>query len=388
MTDYDIVVVGAGPVGSTYAFKMACMGYSVALFDMKGRIGEPLQCAGLVSKNIDFTGNLPKEFIDNEVYGANLYAPDGSDIRVSKSGGAAYVINRVMYDKYLVHRAEDAGVDMFYSTRVKDVDIENTQISYGDRDKLSANIICVSCGPNSNTACKMNPNVHDESFLAVQYIVRTSNESLEYVDLNINMDVLPGFIWSIPVSPFEKRVGLFTNGSYKQASEILDKSLLPYDTIKSKTYGVIPKFNSKKCIVKNNTFLLGDAASQIKPTTGGGLIAGFNMADVAANNSDMMLKNGNNNDYLKAYEYEYHKMYDNEFKTQQNVQKLLCELSAEDYNYMFKILRERHVDDIISEYGDMDNQTQLIKELIKSGVIFKLLPKIGIRRLKNLWKSQ
>lgn len=67
MTDYDIIVVGAGPIGSTYAYKMAKKGYNVAMYDMKNRIGQPLQCAGLVSTNIDKTRNLPDEFIDNKL---------------------------------------------------------------------------------------------------------------------------------------------------------------------------------------------------------------------------------------------------------------------------------------------------------------------------------
>ena len=62
-------------------------------------------------------------------------------------------------------------------------------------------------------------------------------------------------------------------------------------------------------------------------------------------------------------------------------------MTEDDFNYMFRKLREYNVDRIISEYGDMDNQTPLLKQLVKTGVIFKLVPKIGVRRLKNIWKS-
>ena len=62
-------------------------------------------------------------------------------------------------------------------------------------------------------------------------------------------------------------------------------------------------------------------------------------------------------------------------------------MTGDDFNYMFKQLKEYDVDKVISEYGDMDNQTPLLKELVKMGVIFKLVPKIGVRRLKNIWKS-
>ncbi|RAP44967.1 MAG: hypothetical protein BZ135_07015 [Methanosphaera sp. rholeuAM6] len=385
MTDYDVIVVGAGPVGSTYAYKMAKQGYDVALFDMKNRIGQPLQCAGLVSTNISDTKNLPEQFIDNKIKGANLYSPDNTCIRVEKEKTVAYVLDRVMYDKYLFDRAHDAGAATFIGEKVVDVDLKNTTVKTIER-KYSSRIITVASGPASNTAKKMNPDIENKTFLGLQYTVKTEEQDMNYVDLRINQELLPGFIWQIPTSPFTKRVGLFTDCSYKTAETILKGQLKSTDTIIEKHNGIIPRFNSKKRIVENNTLLLGDSASQVKPTTGGGLISGFNCAQLASKYSSLMLDE-EDNDYLLSYEKEYHKLYDNEFKAQQNVQNIIRDMTEDDFNYMFRKLREYNVDRIISEYGDMDNQTPLLKQLVKTGVIFKLVPKIGVRRLKNIWKS-
>ncbi len=385
MTDYDVIVVGAGPIGSTYAYKMAKQGYDVALFDLKNRIGQPLQCAGLVSTNICDTKNLPKQFIDNKLRGANLYSPDNTTIRVEKDKTVAYVLDRVMYDKYLFERAIDAGVTPYLGDRVLDVDIENTTIKTIER-KYSSRIITVSSGPTCHTSKKINPNIEDKTFMGLQYTVKTQEQDMDYVNLSIKQDLLPGFLWEIPTSPFTKRVGVFTGGSYKTAENILKSYIKNTDTIIDKHNGLIPRFNPKKRIVKNNTILLGDAAGQVKPTTGGGLISGFNCAEIASNNSSKMLEEENNS-YLKNYEKEYHNRYDNEFRAQQNVQNIIKDMTEDDFNYMFRKLRDYEVDKIISQHGDMDNQTPLLKQLVKSGVIFKLVPKIGVRRLKNIWKS-
>ncbi len=385
MTNYDITVVGAGPIGSTYAYKMAKQGYDVALFDMKNRIGQPLQCAGLVSTNICGTKNLPKQFIDNEVRGANLYSPDNNSIRVGKDKTVAYVLDRVMYDKYLFDRAQDAGVDAHLGERVLDVDMDNTIIKTIDR-KYSSRLITISTGPTCHTSEKMNPEIKNDSFLGLQYTVRTDNVDTDYVNLSINKQLLPGFLWEIPTSPSTKRVGLFTKGSYRDAEKLLKNRLNVNDRIIEKHNGLIPRFNSKRKIVQNNTILLGDAAGQVKPTTGGGLIAGFTCAEIASLNSNKMLEEENNK-YLLDYEKQYHKRYDNEFKAQQNVQNIIEDMEEDDFNYMFKQLKEYDVDKIISEHGDMDSQTPLLKELVKTGIIFKLVPKIGVRRLKNIWKS-
>ncbi len=386
MTDYDIIVVGAGPIGSTYAYKMAKQGYNVGLFDMKNRIGQPLQCAGLVSTNICDTKNLPKECIDNEVKGANLYAPDKTSIQVEKDKTVAYVLDRVMYDKYLFDRAINEGVTPHLGERVLDVDIENTVIK-SIENKYSSNIIVVSSGPTCHTSKKMNPNIEDKHFMGLQYTVRTENQDTNYVNLSIKQPLLPGFLWEIPTSPFTKRVGLFTNGSYKESEQILKMQIKPTDTIIEKHNGLIPRYNPNKKIVENNTILLGDAAGQVKPTTGGGLISGFNCAEIASINTNKMLEEQDNT-YLLNYQEEYRKRYANEFKAQQNVQNIIKDMTEDDFNYMFKQLKKYDVDRIISQYGDMDNQTPLLKQLVKTGTIFKLVPKIGVRRLKNIWKSR
>ena len=385
MTNYDIIVVGAGPIGSTYAYKMSKEGYDVALFDMKNRIGQPLQCAGLVSTNICDTNNLPEHVINNRLRGANLYSPEGTMIRVGRDKTVAYVLDRVMYDKYLFERAVDAGVIPHLGERVLDVDLENTSIKTVER-KYSSRLIAVAAGPSCQTSKKMNPNLKEESFIGLQYTVKTENQDLDYLNLRIKEEILPGFIWEIPTSPFTKRVGLFTDGSYVEAEKLLKSQLKPTDEIIEKHNGLIPKFNPSKKIVKNNTILLGDSAGQIKPTTGGGLISGFNCVEMAHQNSIRMLDE-NNNRYLLNYEKEYHDRYDSEFRAQKNVQSIIEDMTGDDFNYMFKQLKEYDVDKIISEYGDMDNQTPLLKELVKMGVIFKLVPKIGVRRLKNIWKS-
>jgi flavin-dependent dehydrogenase len=232
----------------------------------------------------------------------------------------------------------------------------------------------------------MNPTLSDETFTAIQYTLNTSNHDMENVTLEVHNEILPGFLWKIPLTNTKQRLGLFTDKSYKEADNILKNAMNEDDVILEKHTGLIPKYNKDKKIVYNNTILIGDSASQIKPTTGGGLIVGSNMAKLASDKSELML-NKNDNKHLLEYEREYHKRYDNEFRAQQNVQGIIRDLSDDDFDYMFVQLQQNNVDKIISEYGDMDTQTPLLKQLVKSGIIFKLLPKIGVRRLKNIWKS-
>jgi flavin-dependent dehydrogenase len=149
---------------------------------------------------------------------------------------------------------------------------------------------------------------------------------------------------------------------------------------------VIPVNNYKNDIVTGRAILIGDAASQVKPTTGGGLIIGFVCAKIAAEVVYEALKSKDVN-ILKNYQKEYRKMYKNELKMQINVQKTFESLNNDDLDSMFLKLKEKGAEEMISEYGDMDSQSPLVKEMIKTGVLFSILPKILSRRISNLWKS-
>ena len=132
MNDYDVAVVGAGPVGSSFARQMAQKGFKVGLIERKKEVGVPLQCAGLVGKKIMDTNILPEEFIVNKVYGAYLYSPSGTVLSVAKREPAAYVLDRVAYDKFLAEKAVEAGADLLLNHRVNGLDIENGEIHIKD----------------------------------------------------------------------------------------------------------------------------------------------------------------------------------------------------------------------------------------------------------------
>ena len=68
------------------------------------------------------------------------------------------------------------------------------------------------------------------------------------------------------------------------------------------------------------------------------------------------------------------------------VQKIFKSLSDDDLDFMFLKLKETGAEEIISQYGEMDDQSPLVKELFKRGILFKILPKILSRGISALWK--
>jgi Mg/Co/Ni transporter MgtE len=89
---------------------------------------------------------------------------------------------------------------------------------------------------------------------------------------------------------------------------------------------------------------------------------------------------------LKEYENIHRKRFKSELKVQIEVQKIFESLTNEDLDQMFLKLKEGNAEELISEYGDMDTQSTLIKEMIKNRLLFSILPTLLTRRIGSLWK--
>jgi digeranylgeranylglycerophospholipid reductase len=392
MRKYDVAVVGAGPVGSTFARHMAEKGFEVAILEKKKEIGVPLQCAGLLGKKIKKVNILPDEFIINPVNGAFLHSPKDTVLSVSKEKPEAYVVDRIGYDKFLAQLALDSGAELFLNHRVGNVDSVKGVINLKNNEntKILADVVVGADGHSSIVSEAFN--LPAESFQAAQYLIDVGEKRFQkdYVHLYVDSRVSPGFLWAIPLSESTARVGLFSDVNYHQSTVILNelmakRSELKGATILKKYYGVIPKYNPQKQLVKDKVILLGDAASQVKPTTGGGLIMGFSCAEIASQAVTTALEN-ESTEMLMNYYKDYQNQFKNELKVQLMVHKIFKSLTDDDLEYMFMKLKQVGAEDVISLYGDMDSQSPLVKEMFKRGILFSILPKMLSWRISSLWK--
>ena len=376
--DYDVTIIGAGPIGSTLAYELSKEDINVCLIDKKKVIGLPLQCAGIINKKVLDINQFPEELILNKVKGAILHSKTHS-LSVSKEEDQAIIIDRVALDQFLYNRAIDNGAH---------------------------SIIVGADGPLSIVSSAFGNDL--KFYCASQYLVKVDedNDQMSFVDLYAYGDLFPGFIWQIPVNKNTYRIGMFSTYDYKRQNEILDDFLEndfrynDYEIIE-KYKGKIPIYNKNNKLFKNRGLLIGDAASQIKPTTGGGLLIGFEAVEMAKKaivkalnsedfNSINHEKETNDDskilqDSLKSYQKDFEKRFLKEFSYQFKVQKTLCTLSDEDLDYFFEKLKEKEADKLISEYGDMDNQSILVKEFLKRGLVLSLLPAIHKKELAKIW---
>lgn len=390
--DYDVAIIGAGPVGSTLAYKLAIEGVNVCLIDKKKVIGLPLQCAGIINSDVVNFNEVPEDVILNRVIGANIYSKS-YDLTVSKDDYAALVIDRVAYDQFLFNRALDSGVEVYLASKVVDVDVDGGIIYFKDSSRITSKIIVGADGPDSLVSSKFGNDFN--YFNASQYLVKVDSiKDMDFVNLYISEDVFPGFIWVIPTYKDIFRVGIFSNHAYSEQSDILN-NFLESDfqrindeysdfTVLERYIGKIPIFNEDNLLCQSRAIIIGDAACQVKPTSGGGLVIGFNTCEIAKNNILVAL-DSDDVGLLANYYGDFIEMYSKEFSYQFKVQKTLSLLSDDDLDYFFTKLRERDCERLISDYGDMDNQSVLVKEFLKRGLVFSILPKLLKKDLIKIW---
>lgn len=406
--DYDVTIIGAGPIGSTLAYELSKEDINVCLIDKKKVIGLPLQCAGIINKKVLDINQFPEELILNKVQGAILHSKTHS-LSVSKEEDQAIIIDRVALDQFLYNRAIDNGAHSYLSSKVLVIDFNEGKVSFqreSTEKTIKSKIIVGADGPLSIVSSAFGNDL--KFYCASQYLVKVDedNDQMSFVDLYAYGDLFPGFIWQIPVNKNTYRIGLFSTYDYKRQNEILDDFLEndfrynDYEIIE-KYKGKIPIYNKNNKLFKSRALLIGDAASQIKPTTGGGLLIGFEAVEMAKNAIVKALNSEDFNsinheketdddskilqDSLKSYQKVFEKRFLKEFSYQFKVQKTLCTLSDEDLDYFFEKLKEKEADKLISEYGDMDNQSILVKEFLKRGLVLSLLPAIHKKELAKIW---
>ena len=406
--DYDVTIIGAGPIGSTLAYELAKEDINVCLIDKKKVIGLPLQCAGIINKRVLDVNHFSDELILNKAKGALLHSKNHS-LSVSKEENQAIIIDRVALDQFLYNRAIENGVDSYLSSKVLAIDDLEGKVSFKNESaekSIKSKIIVGADGPLSIVSSAFGNDF--DYYCASQYLVKIEedNNQMSFVDLYAYGDLFPGFIWQIPVSKNIFRIGLFSNYDYKRQNEILNDFLMNefqyenYEIIE-KYKGKIPIYNKENKLFKNRALIIGDAASQVKPTTGGGLLIGFEAVGMAkkaivnALNSEdfnsLNLEKETHDDKeilencLKSYQDDFEERFIKEFSYQFKVQKTLCTLSDDDLDYFFEELKEKEADKLISEYGDMDNQSILVKEFLKRGLVLTLLPAIHKRELAKIW---
>ncbi len=283
---YDFIVVGAGPSGSRFARSAAESGHDVLVLE-SGEIGRPLACSGHVSLDIwEFVPDSARESLrQNEIYGARFHL-GGADSRAYpfyKETVVSNAIDRVGLDKTLAECAREAGAVIRTEHTVTSVkehaDHVRVEATTPDGiERFESRLVCGADGPRSKVRRQLGLPEPTELLHGVLGF-STDPDHDDFVDVHLTIPRF--FAWRIPRGNAGVEFGLAVEPG-ADAVEQFENLIADYDvTIENRCSGAIP-IGPPDRTVGNRSFLVGDAAGQTKPFTGGGILYGMRAADVAA----------------------------------------------------------------------------------------------------------
>jgi len=380
MKKYDIAIAGGGPVGCFVAEQLASNGRHVAVFEEHSSIGEPVHCAGLVTKRVfDISKCSQAGIVQNKIYGAVIHCPAGSMLTIGGEKTHGLVINRQRFDETLSQNAQTAGVDLVTGCKVVAAKKQESYITLriqqnGQTLPVRCNILIGADGPHSNIR-KIFGFPHPIEML--QGIgAELSDTALDprFVHIFVGRNIAPGFFaWVIPTNTqgTTARIGLCITKRSDHSLQhyfttLLQHPLLEGTTMMKRFGGAIPLGPLKKT-VDDHVMLVGDAAAQVKPTSGGGIYPGlFCATQCAIVAEEALQKQQFDGEFLKHYHRKWAKEIGRELYLGMRFRKIFTSLTDEQLNKYLKKLNNKKTIEIINTHGDIDFPSRLALPLIRA----------------------
>lgn len=314
----DVLVIGAGPAGSTVSKIIAEHGFDVLLIEKDDQPGKTNICAGGMPESTFNETGLNSEVIETKIIGAKHYYPWGLSNRALNQ----VTVSRLVFDKHLAERAVNEGVKLMCNTLIKDVSINNDGvIAFFDDSTIKSKLIVFADGPNTLGYRKFGLGFNSESdntFLSIACEVEWNNNKLNEYEFYYGYDFLPwGYGWIFPKkNSINVGVGCFYGMLSSNLIDSLEYLFQKHPMIDEKLKerkilwqgsALIPSAPAKR-IYGERVLVVGDAAGMVDPILGGGIPHAISGGKIAG---DMCVRSLEANDFsskfLSQYQAIWHK---------------------------------------------------------------------------------
>ncbi len=375
--NYDVLVIGGGPAGCRTAGLIAKKGYKVLVAEEHRNIGEPVQCAGLVSPRTLKTAEMSCDnLVLNKIHGAYVHSPGGQMLAIRGKETYALVIDRSAFDRGLCNAARQSGAEILTGVRagVRDYSPESVRIILKTEDwekTAAASLLVGADGPNSGVARSINAARSKDIVSMYAAEVELKCQETDMVHIFLGEDVAAGwFGWLIPVDGKRARVGTGVSMGRNSRPQICFKRMAQDypDIFKGmrvirSTGGIVP-IGFPARIYGERTMLVGDAACHTKPLSGGGLFLGLTGAGICSKvAAEVLQKRRFGSEQLARYQFLWEKEMADEIQTALSHRKIFLNMKDREMDMLIRFFNRPLWKYIISKYGDIDYPSWLAGKL-------------------------
>lgn len=306
---YDIIVVGAGPAGSMAARYAAEKGVSVLMLEKDRDVGYPVRCGEAISKaGVEEFIPIDEKWIAATISRFGFVAPNGSEVFIN-FGDAGFVLERRIFDYALAQSAAGAGVEILTRAYVNGLIIEDDIVKgvkyeyRGEQHEVYAKVVIAADGVESRVGRWAGLKTHID-FRDMEAAVQVTAANIP-IDQNtlyfyFGKDVAPnGYFWVFPKGNNKANIGLGVSGiigkkrsALSYLNDFMEKHY-PDAPILTSIAGGVPCSITLDKISAPGIMLVGDAARQVNPLSGGGIASGMIGGSIAGTIAGEAIKKNN-----------------------------------------------------------------------------------------------
>ena len=396
--DYDLIVVGAGPAGSSAAYAAAKNGIKVALLEKEENVAQTVRTSGVTWIDSAKEFGIPKDCY-NPIRTYNFCSPNNT-VSISDSKPKAAVLDVRKTYRFLADMAKKNGVEIFVNTNVTNVITENGSIvgvkasSPNNEMIFRARMIIDASGFQSAVSKSLGLVKQWERFgVGAEYEAEVENIKSDTWWLMVGQMYSPaGYAWIFPLGKNMVRIGVGVGKPESQVDptqrldELIERRTGPIKdlgkiTKKEFHYGLIPNEGLSRKTVYDNLILVGDTAGMANPLVLEGIRYAIKYGRVAGDVASKAIKAGDTSENaLQYYEETWRKEIESKIKSAHKVQAKWLKLSDDDWDKEIDIISNLTAD----EFLDFVRADFTVSKMVKLATHH---PMLAVRQFFNIVKG-